>query len=155
MESTTRGDEYTVSDAVAPSPPCREPNPDVVSECGQFELPSSIHTDDEDDHDAFFVQTCVGEVENAEEATPQKPLFSTGGEEPLVEDWDRRSRLRRYVDSKRRFVAKRLLMRSRGGAWRQDAAADTQASRQAKHCAHRGILIYQSLLGSVPLCNKT
>ena len=45
----------------------------------------------------------------------------------------------------------RLLMRSCGGAWPWNAAADTQANRQAKHCAHRGILIEQSVLGSLPL----
>ena len=63
---------------------------------------------DEADHDAFFVQTCVEEVENAEYATPQKHLFSMRGEEPLDEGLDPRSRLREYVDSKRRAVAKRL-----------------------------------------------
>ena len=44
-----------------------------------------------------------------------------------------------------------MVTRSRGGAWPRDAAADTQASRQAKYCAHRGILMKQSVLGSVPL----
>ena len=44
-----------------------------------------------------------------------------------------------------------FLTRSREGAWPRDAAADTQASRQAKQCAHRGILIQQSVLGSLPL----
>ena len=29
-----------------------------------------------------------------------------------------------------------------------------QASRQAKHCAHKGILIEQSVLGSLPLWKK-
>ena len=42
-----------------------------------------------------------------------------------------------------------------GGAWRRDAVGDTQASRQARHCAHRGILTEQRVLGSLPLCNKT
>ena len=37
-----------------------------------------------------------------------------------------------------------MVTRFRGGAWPRDAAADTKASRQAKHCAHRGILIEQS-----------
>ena len=68
VESTPGGDEYVVSDTVAPNSPCRVSNPDVVSECGLSELPSSIHSDDETEHDAFFVQTCVEEVENAEYA---------------------------------------------------------------------------------------
>ena len=93
----------------APSSPCHVPNPDVVSECGLSELPSSIHSDDETEHDAFFVQTCVEEVEKAEYATPQKPLLSKRGEEPLDEALYLRSRLREYVDSKRRSVAKKLL----------------------------------------------
>ena len=92
----------------APNSPCRVPNPDVVSECGLSELPSSIHSDDETEHDAFFVQTCVEEVENADHAAPQKPLLSMRGEEPLDEELDPQSRLREYVDSKRRLVAKKL-----------------------------------------------
>ena len=44
-----------------------------------------------------------------------------------------------------------LLTLSRGGPRPQDAAADTQASRQAKHCAHRGNHIEQSFLGFLPL----
>ena len=55
-----------MSDTVAPNSPSRVPNCDVVSECGLSELPSSIHSDDETEHDAFFVQTCVEEVENAD-----------------------------------------------------------------------------------------
>ena len=47
-----------------------------------------------------------------------------------------------------------LLTQSGGGSWPRDAAEDTQASRQAKHCAHRGILIEQSVLGFLRLCNK-
>ena len=70
-----------VSDTVAPNSPCRLSNPDVVSECGLSELPSSIHSDDEIEHDAFFVQTSVEEVENAENAAPLKPLLSMKGEE--------------------------------------------------------------------------
>ena len=46
-------------------------------------------------------------MENADYATPQKPLFSMKAEEPLDEELDPRSRLREYVDSKRRVVAKR------------------------------------------------
>ena len=42
--TTPGGDEYVVSDTVAPNSPYRVSNPDVVSECGLSELPSSIHT---------------------------------------------------------------------------------------------------------------
>ena len=108
VETTPGEHEYVVSDTVAPKSPCRVPNPDVVSECGLSELPSSIHSDDETDHDAFFVQTCVDEVENAEYAAAQKPLLTMRGEEPLDEELDPRFRLREYVDSKRRLVAKKL-----------------------------------------------
>ena len=108
VEITPGGDEYVVSDTVAPNSPCHVPNPDVVSECWLSKLPSSIHSDDETEHDAFFVQTCVEEVESADYAAPQKPLLSLRGEEPLDEELDPRSRLREYVDSKRRLVAKKL-----------------------------------------------
>ena len=53
------------------------------------------------------MQTCVEEVENAEYATPQKPLLSMTGEGPLDEELDPRSRLREYGDSTRRLVAKK------------------------------------------------
>ena len=96
-----------MSDTVAPSSPCRVSNPDVVSECGLSKLPSSIHSDDETEHDAFFVQTCMEEVENAQYAAPLKSLLSMRGEEPLDEQLDPGSRLREYVDSKRRLVAKK------------------------------------------------
>ena len=108
VETTPRGDKYVVSDTVAPNSPCCVSNPDVVSECGLSELPSSIHSDDEPQHDAFFVKTCVKELENAKYAAPLKPLLSMRGEEPLDEELDPRSRMRDYVDSKRRLVAKRL-----------------------------------------------
>ena len=108
LETTPGGDEYVVSDTVAPNSPRRVSNPDVASECGLSELPSSIHSDDETEHDAFFVQTCVEEVENAEYAAPLKPLLSMTGEEPLDEELDLQSRLREYLDSKRRLVAKKL-----------------------------------------------
>ena len=92
----------------APNSPCHVPVPDGVSECGLSELPSSIHSDDETEHDAFFVQTCVEEVENAEYVAPLKPLLSMRVEDPVDKELDRRSRLREYVDSKRRLVAKKL-----------------------------------------------
>ena len=87
VETSPGADEYVVSDTVAPNSPCRVSNPDVVPECGLSELPSSIHSDDETEHDAFFVQTCVEEVENAEYAAPLKPLLCMRGEEPLDESW--------------------------------------------------------------------
>ena len=55
VETTPGGDEYVVSDTVAPNSPCGVSNPDVVPECGLSELPSSIHSDDETEHVAFFV----------------------------------------------------------------------------------------------------
>ena len=97
-----------MSDAIAPNSPCHVPNPNVVWECGLSELPSSIHSDDKTDHNAFLVQRCVEELENAEYTVPQKPLLSMRGEEPVDEELDPRSRLREYVDSKRSLVAKKL-----------------------------------------------
>ena len=88
VETTPEGHKNVVSDTVAPKYPCRVSNPDVVSECGLSELPSSIHSADETEHDAFFVQICVEEVENAEYAAPLKPLLSMRGEEPLYEELD-------------------------------------------------------------------
>ena len=95
-------------DTVAPNSPFSVSNPDVVSACGLSELPSSIHSDDETEHDAFFVQTCVEEVENAECAAPLKHLLCIRGEEPLDEELDPQFRLREYVDSERRLMAKKL-----------------------------------------------
>ena len=66
IETIPGGDEYVVTNTNTPNSPCHVPVPDGVSECGLSELASSIHSDDETEHDAFFVQTCVGEVENAE-----------------------------------------------------------------------------------------
>ena len=108
VETTVGGDEYVVSDAVAPNSPCRVSNLDVVSGCGLSELPSSIHSDEDTEHDAFFMQTCVEEGENAKYAAPLKPLLSMRGEGPLDEELAPRSRLREYVDSKRSLVAKKL-----------------------------------------------
>ena len=127
VEITPGGDEYVVSDTVAPNSPCPVSNPDVVSEYGLSELPSSIHSDDETEHDAFFVQTCVEEVENAEYAAPLKPLLSMRGEEPLDEELEPRSRLREYVDSKRRLVAKQLCYArptGRSWLWKQGSMGD-------------------------------
>ena len=52
------------------------------------------------------MQTCVEEVENAEYVAPLKPLLAMRVEDPVDEELDPRSRLREYVDSKRRSVAK-------------------------------------------------
>ena len=108
VETTPGGDEYVVSATTAPNSPGHVPDPNVVSECGLSDLRSSIHSHDETEHGAFFVQTCVEEVENAEYAAPQKPLLSMREEEPLDEELDPESRLREYPDSKTRLVAKQL-----------------------------------------------
>ena len=104
IETTPGGDEYVVTNTNAPNSPCHVP--DGVSECGLSEVPSSIHSDDETEHDAFSLQTCVEEVENAEYFAPQKPLLSMRVEDPVDEELDPQSRLREYVDSKRKLVAK-------------------------------------------------
>ena len=96
IETIPGGDEYVVTNTDAPNSPCRVPVPDGVAECGLSELPSSIHSDDETEHDAFFVQTCVEEVENAEYVAPLKPLLSMRVKDPLDEELDPRSRLREY-----------------------------------------------------------
>ena len=111
VETTTGGDEYVFSYTTAPSSPCHVCNPDVVSECGVSELPSSMRHDDETEHDAFFVQTCVEEVENAEYAAPQKPLLSMREEEPLDEELDPRSRLREYVGLQEEIGGEKALLR--------------------------------------------
>ena len=108
IETIPGGNEYVVTNTNAPNSPCHVPVPDGVSECGLSELPSSIHSDDETEHDAFFVQTCVEEVENAEYVAPLKPLLSMRVEDPVDEELDPRSWLREYVDSIRRLVAKKL-----------------------------------------------
>ena len=71
-----------------PKSPCHVHVPDGVSECGLSELPSSIHSDDETEHDAFFVQTCVEEVENAEYVGPLKLLLLMRVEDPVDEELD-------------------------------------------------------------------
>ena len=76
VETIPGGDEYVVTNTNAPYSPCHVPVADGVSECGLSELPSSIHSDDETEHDAFFVQTCVEDVENAEYVAQLKPLLS-------------------------------------------------------------------------------
>ena len=108
IETIPGGNEYVVTNTNAPNSPCHVPVPDGVSECGLSELPSSIHSDDETEQDTFFVQTCVEEVENTEYIAPLKPLLSMRVENPVDEELDPRSRLREYVDSKRRLVAKKL-----------------------------------------------
>ena len=107
-ESTPWEEEYFLSDAVVPNTPCYIPTPDAVPECGLSELPTSLHSDDKTDHDTFFVQNCVDEVENADYATPLKPLFSMRGGEPLDEELDPPTRLRESLDSKSRVLVKGL-----------------------------------------------
>ena len=70
VETIPGGEEYVVSDTVAPNSPCRAPKHDVVSECGLSELPSSIQSDDETEYDALFAQTCMEEMDNANYAAP-------------------------------------------------------------------------------------
>ena len=84
IETIRRGDEHVVTNTNAPNCPCHVPVPDAVSECGLSEL--------ETEHDAFFVQTCVEEVENPEYVAPLKPLLSMRMEDPLDEELDPRSR---------------------------------------------------------------
>ena len=108
IETIPGGDEYVLTNTNAPNSPCHLPVPDGVSECGLSELPSFIHSDDETEHDTFFVQTCVEEVENSKYVALLKPLLSMRVEDPLDKELDPRSRLREYVDSKRRLVAKKL-----------------------------------------------
>ena len=50
--------------------------------------PGSIHSDDVTQHEAFFVQTCVEEVENAEYVAPLKPPLSMRVEDPVDEELD-------------------------------------------------------------------
>ena len=52
------------------------------------------------------------EVENAEYVAPLKPLLSMRVEDPVDEELDHRSRLREYVDSKRKLVRKSYATRS-------------------------------------------
>ena len=108
IETIPGGEEYVVTNTSAPNSPCHVLVPDGVSECGLSEVASSIHSDDQTEHDAFFVQTCVEEVENAEYVIPLKPLLPMRVEDPVDEELDPRSRLREYVDSKRKLVAKKL-----------------------------------------------
>ena len=88
IETIPGGDEYVVTNTNAPNSPCHLPVPDGVSECGLSELTSSIQSDDKTEHDAFFVQTCVEEVENAEYVAPLKHLLSMRVEDPLEEELD-------------------------------------------------------------------
>ena len=88
IDTIPGGDEYVVTNTNPPNFPCHVPVPDGVSECGLSKLPSSIHSDDETEHDAFFVQTCVEEVENAEYVAPLKPLLFMRLEDPVDEELD-------------------------------------------------------------------
>ena len=110
IEVVPGGDEYVVT--AEPNPPHREPvvaNPDVYSECGLSELPSSIHSGDEREHDAFYVQTYIEELDQADEELRcgEKPLFSMR-RETFTEGLDHQGRQKEYMDSKRRLVAAKL-----------------------------------------------
>ena len=96
------------------------------------------------------------------------PRIGSSGDEGLVakeeqqEDaglehlgWRARRKGEMHPSDKQTEEPKDEVMRFCGAAWPRDNAADTQASRQAKHCAHMGILTEQSVLGSLPLGNKT
>ena len=83
VETTPRGDEYVVPNAVPSNVLCNVTNPDVVSESGLSKWCSSIYPKDKTYHDPFCVQTCVEEVIHANYATCRKPLFSVTREEPL------------------------------------------------------------------------
>ena len=88
IETLPGGDEYVVTNTNAPNACCHVAVPDGVSEGGLSELPSSIHSDDKTEHDAFFVQTCMEEVEITEYVAPLKPLVSMRVEDPLDEGLD-------------------------------------------------------------------
>ena len=88
IETIPGGDEYVVTNTNAPNSSRHLPVPDGVSECGLSELPSSIHSDDETEHDAFFVQTCFEEVENAEYVPPLEPLLCMENGDPLNKELD-------------------------------------------------------------------
>ena len=88
FETIPGGDEYVVTNTNAPNSPRHLPVPDGVSHCGLSELPSSIHSDDETDHDAFFVQTCFEEVENAEYVPQLEPLLCMEDGDPLDKELD-------------------------------------------------------------------
>ena len=111
IETIPGGDEYVVTNTNAPNSPCHVPVPDGVSECGLSELPSSIHSDDETEHDAFFVQTCVEQVENAEYVAPLQPLPSMRMEDPLDELLDPQSRLREYVEFQEEVGGEKAMLR--------------------------------------------
>ena len=51
------------------------------------------------------------EVENAELVAPLKPLLSMRVEDPVDEELDPRSRLREYVDSKKKFGGEKAMLR--------------------------------------------
>ena len=94
IETIPGGDEYVVTNTNGSNSPCHVPVPDGVSECGLSELPSPIHSDDKTEHDAFFVQTCVEEVDSAEYVASLKPLLSIRVRDPVDEELDPRFRLR-------------------------------------------------------------
>ena len=83
IETIPGGDEYVLTNTNAPNSLGHVPVPDGVSECGLSEPTSSINSDDATEHDAFFVQTCAAEVENAEYVARLKGLLSMRLEDPV------------------------------------------------------------------------
>ena len=146
-------------DAVTANNPCNVPNTNVVSVCGLSELISVIHCDDKTDHHAFFLRTCVEEDENANYATPPKPLFSMRGEQPLDGKMDPRSRFREYVESKRRVVAKGLCYaRPTRSSWRLNEGQMGKISQIKEDVEHTNtpwqpevdLKLMESVLGAHP-----
>ena len=137
MVVTTPGvEEYVVPDGAAPNIPCNVCNPDVVSKCGPSELPSSIQSNSKTYHDAFFIQ--VGEVEQTDYATLEKPLFSTGREEPLKNGLDVSTKQKEYLDSKRKVVGEKLCYaRPTRSSWPLKQGAMGDLCQLTEHLEHK------------------
>ena len=95
-------------DAAGPDIPCYVCTTDVVLECRLCELHSSIHSENESYHDASFVWTCGEEVEQADYATTEKPLFLMRRVEQLKNGLHPRTKQKEYVEAKRQVVAEGL-----------------------------------------------
>ena len=93
-------------DAAAPNIPCDACTPDVVLECRLCGLHSSIHSEDESYHDASFVRTCGEEVEQADYATTEEPLFLMRRVEQVKNGLHPKQK--EYVEAKRQVVAEGL-----------------------------------------------
>ena len=103
IQTIPGGDEYIVTDTNAPNSPCHVPVPDGVSECGLSELPSSIHSDDENSARRLLrADLCGGSGERRVGRPTETPTLHEGG----------RPRGRR---AGRSIQAKGVLTRFRGG----------------------------------------